>query len=101
VKISYLIITEKEMFKSSKRLLIALRVRGIIHPTGNQAKSRSQKGGFMGLFRRDHVWWVRFTYRGKQIRASTQTEDKELAQRTHYKVLGEVAGEKWLERLPG
>jgi hypothetical protein len=55
----------------------------------------------MGLFKRGPIWWMRFTYRGKQIRASTQSEDKELAQRIYYKVLREVAEGKWFEKLPG
>lgn len=55
----------------------------------------------MGLYRRERVWWMRFTYRGKQIRASTQTEDKELAQRIFFKVLGEVAEGRFFEKPAG
>ena len=55
----------------------------------------------MGLYKRGQVWWMRFTYGGKQIRASTQSQDKELVQKIYFKVLGEVAEGKWFEKLPG
>jgi excisionase family DNA binding protein len=54
-----------------------------------------------GVYKRGLVWWMRFTYRGKQIRVSTESGDKELAQRIYFKVLGEVAEGKWFERLRG
>ncbi len=50
---------------------------------------------------RGHVWWMTFTYRGKQIRKSTETEDRKLAQRIYDKVRGEIAEGKWFEKLPG
>lgn len=55
----------------------------------------------MGLFKRGPTWWMRFTYKGKQIRKSTKTNDKKLAERIYRKVLGEVAEGKWFEKLPG
>jgi integrase len=55
----------------------------------------------MGLFKRGQTWWIRFTYKGKQIRKSTETADKKLAVRIYHKVLGEVAEGKWFEKLPG
>jgi len=55
----------------------------------------------MGLFKRGQTWWIRFTYKGKQIRKSTETDDKKLAARIYHKVLGEVAEGKWFEKLPG
>ena len=55
----------------------------------------------MGLFKRGQVWWMSFTYQGKQIKRSTETDDKKLAQRIFDKVKGEVAERKWFERLPG
>jgi integrase len=55
----------------------------------------------MGLFKRGQTWWMRFTYKGRQIRKSTETEDKKLAERIYHKVLGEIAEGKWFERLPG
>jgi integrase len=55
----------------------------------------------MGLYRRGSVWWMRFTYQGKQYRQSTETKDKKLAQRILDKVKGEVAEGKWFKKLPG
>lgn len=55
----------------------------------------------MGLFKRGQTWWIRFTYKGKQIRKSTETNEKKLAERVYHKILGEVAEGKWFERLPG
>ena len=54
----------------------------------------------MGLFKRGQTWWMRFTYNGKQIRKSTETDDKKLAVRIYQKVMGEVAEGKWFEKLP-
>jgi integrase len=45
----------------------------------------------MALYKRDSVWWMSFTYNGKQIRRSTETEDKKLAQRIFDKLKGEIA----------
>lgn len=55
----------------------------------------------MGLFKRGSVWWMSFTYQGKQVRRSTETSDRKLAQRILDKVKGEIAEGKWFERLPG
>ncbi len=55
----------------------------------------------MALFKRGPVWWMRFSYKGKQIRQSTETTDKNLAKRIYDKVLGEIAEGKWFDRLPG
>ncbi len=55
----------------------------------------------MGLYKRGSVWWMRFTYQGKQYRQPTETEDKKLAQRILDKVKGEIAEGKWFERMPG
>ncbi len=55
----------------------------------------------MGLYKRGSVWWMSFIYQGKQIRRSTETEDKTLAKRILDKVKGEVAEGKWFEKLPG
>lgn len=55
----------------------------------------------MALFKRGKVWWMRFTYEGRQVRRSTEVTDKELAKRIHDKVMGQVAEQKWFERLPG
>ena len=55
----------------------------------------------MGLYKRGEIWWMSFTYQGRQYRRSTETEDKKLATRIFDKLRGEVAEGKWFERLPG
>ncbi|HUN55782.1 MAG TPA: site-specific integrase [Smithella sp.] len=55
----------------------------------------------MGLYKRDSVWWMSFSHNGKQIRRSTETEDKKLAIRIFDKLKGEIAEGKWFEKLPG
>jgi site-specific recombinase XerD len=55
----------------------------------------------MALYRRNLVWWMRFRYQGRQIRRSTETTDKKLAERIYGKVLGLIAEGKWFERPPG
>lgn len=55
----------------------------------------------MGLYKRDAVWWMSFSHQGKQVRRSTETEDKKLAQRIFDKLKGEIAEGKWFEKLPG
>ncbi len=42
-----------------------------------------------------------FICKGKHYRKSCETEDGKLAQRIHDKVKGEIAEEKWFEKLPG
>ena len=54
----------------------------------------------MGLYKRGQVWWMRFTYRGKQIFKSTETENKKQAQRFYDKVKFEIAEDKWFEKKP-
>jgi integrase len=55
----------------------------------------------MGLFKRGQTWWMKFTYKGRQFKRSTETIDKKLAERIYHKILGEIAEGKWFERLPG
>ena len=55
----------------------------------------------MGLYKRGAFWWMRFSFQGKQIRRSTETTDKKLAERIYHKVLGELAEGDWFDRLPG
>jgi hypothetical protein len=40
----------------------------------------------MGLFRRNKVWWMTFIHQGQQVRRSTGTTDKRLAEA----ILGKV-----------
>ncbi|MBI1912832.1 MAG: site-specific integrase [Deltaproteobacteria bacterium] len=51
----------------------------------------------MGLFKRDQVWWMRFSYNGKQIRQSTGATDKKLAEKIHAKVLTQITEGKWFD----
>lgn len=55
----------------------------------------------MALYKRGEVWWFSTTYQGRQIRRSTETTDRKLAQRIFDKIKGEIAEGKWFERLPG
>jgi integrase len=55
----------------------------------------------MGLYKRGQVWWFRLLVNGKQVRKSTKTNDKKIAQRIYAKVKGQVAEDKWFDRLPG
>ncbi|MBU2622961.1 MAG: hypothetical protein KKD92_11655 [Proteobacteria bacterium] len=45
----------------------------------------------MSLYKRNSVWWMRFTHNGVQHRRSTETEDRKLAQRIFDKLKGEIA----------
>ena len=40
----------------------------------------------MGLVKRRNIWWMSFTYQGQQVRRSTGTGDKRLAEA----ILGKV-----------
>lgn len=55
----------------------------------------------MGLFKRGEIWWMSFIYKGQQIRRSTETADRKLAQRIFDKNKGEIAEGKWFEHMPG
>lgn len=52
----------------------------------------------MGLYKRGQVWWMRFTYKGKQHRVPTETKDKKLAERIHHKVMTEIDEGKWFAK---
>ncbi len=51
----------------------------------------------MGLYKRGRVWWMRFSYNGKQIRRPTETTDKKLAEKIYFKVLTQIAEGKWFD----
>ena len=55
----------------------------------------------MGLYKRGQVWWMAFVYKGKRYRQSANTADRKQAQRIYAKVKGQIAEDKWFERLPG
>lgn len=49
----------------------------------------------MGLYKRGTTWWMSFSYDGKQIRRSTETDNRKLAEKIYHKVMTEVAEGKW------
>ncbi len=51
----------------------------------------------MGLFRRGPTWWMSFSYNGRQVRQSTETDDKKMAEKIYRKVMTDVAEGKWFE----
>lgn len=55
----------------------------------------------MGLFKRGQVWWMRFTFNGRQVRRPTETTDKKLAEKIHHKVMTQIAEGKWFEKPIG
>ncbi len=55
----------------------------------------------MGLFKRGQVWWMRFSFNGKQVRKPTETTDKKLAEKIHHKVMTQIAEGKWFENPIG
>ncbi|MCX5814014.1 MAG: site-specific integrase [Proteobacteria bacterium] len=55
----------------------------------------------MGLFKRGQTWWISFSHNGKQVRHSTETNDKKLAEKIYHKIMTEVNEGKWFEKLPG
>jgi len=51
----------------------------------------------MGLYKRDEVWWMDFTYKGKRFRRSLKTEDRRLAKKIEAKVKTLLIEGKWFE----
>ena len=51
----------------------------------------------MSFSKRGRFWQMSLMVNGKQIRKSTRTTDKKLAQRIHDKVMGQIAEGKWFE----
>jgi len=51
----------------------------------------------MGLFKRGRVWWMRFTYNGKQMRRSCETTSRKLAEEILCKVKTQITEGKFLE----
>ncbi len=49
----------------------------------------------MALFRRGRVWWMSFSYGGKQVRRSTEATDRKLAEKIYHKVMSQIAEGKW------
>src|SRR5579862_8776555 len=65
-------------------------------PDRNQPKERRKR---MGLFKRKNVWWMSITYQGKQIRRSTGTSDKRLAEAVLGKVKVKIIEGKYFDTL--
>ncbi len=55
----------------------------------------------MGLFKRGQTFWISFSYKGKQVRQSLETDDKKTAEKIYHKVMTEVAEGKWFEKPEG
>jgi integrase len=55
----------------------------------------------MGLYRRGPTWWISFTYKGQQVRQSTETDDRKLAEKIYHKVMTEVVEGKWFQKPVG
>jgi len=52
----------------------------------------------MGLMKRNHVWWMSFMYQGRQVRRTTGTTDKRLAESILCKVKVQIAEGQFFER---
>jgi hypothetical protein len=55
----------------------------------------------MALYKRGQVWWMRFSYKGRQVRKPTNVTDKKLAEKIHHKVMTQLAEGQWLDKLEG
>jgi integrase len=53
----------------------------------------------MGVFKRKNVWWTRFTYKGIQIRKSTETSNKKLAEDVEAKIKVTIIEGKYFDHL--
>jgi integrase len=51
----------------------------------------------MGLVKRNHVWWMSFMYQGRQVRRTTGTTDKRLAESILCKVKVQIAEGRFFE----
>jgi hypothetical protein len=52
----------------------------------------------MGLTKRRNVWWMSFMYQGRQVRRSTGTSKKQLAEAIYAKVKVQIAEGQFFER---
>lgn len=57
----------------------------------------------MGLYRQGSstVWWMNYSFRGRQIRKSTGTTNKKVAESIYYKVKTQIAEGAYLESIRG
>ena len=47
------------------------------------------------------MWWMRFSYQGRQVRRSTDVTDRKMAERIYFKVRGLMAAGTWNEQPQG
>ncbi len=55
----------------------------------------------MGLYKRGQVWWMRLSYKGKQMMKSTEVKDRKLAEKIYAKVLTQIVEGKWFDKPTG
>jgi integrase len=53
----------------------------------------------MGLVKRNKVWWMSFTYQGRQVRRSTGTSDRRLAEAVLGKVRTKIVEGQYFDKL--
>lgn len=51
----------------------------------------------MGLYKRKDVWWMSFSIGGKQYQQSAGTDNRQLAEKIHAKIITQVTEGKWFE----
>ncbi len=69
-----------------------------------KGETRSIKPGkevLMALYKRGRIWWMTVVHNGRQVRRSTETTDKRLAEKIHAKVVTQIVEKKWFERPVG
>ena len=49
----------------------------------------------MALYRRGPVWWMRLSFKGRQIRRSTDATDKKLVEKIYHMVRVQLAEGRW------
>jgi len=52
----------------------------------------------MGLVKRNNTWWMSFTFQGQQVRRSTETSDKKLAEAILSKIRVQIVEGKYFEK---
>src|SRR5438309_5390065 len=76
-------------------------VKFILRATGKSDRNRAshERRRRMGLFKRGKVWWMSVNYQGKQVRKSTETTDRRLAEAILGKVLVSIVEGKFFDKL--
>lgn len=69
------------------------------HGETRPASSPQERRTRMGLVKRGKIWWMTFTYQGKQVRRSTGTPDKRLADGILSKIKTEIIEGRYFEVL--